>query len=71
MKTYTYYEAVEYLVNHGISCDPNIGNEGEYVGDLLDDMIDEWDEYQDAVYYEGTLDSIISLAKDYLKEEDD
>lgn len=69
-KTYNYEEAVNYLINKGIGCDPCQDVEGEYVCDLLDEMIDGWEENDDEeFYYEGTLDSIIELAKEYIQDQ--
>ena len=68
-KTYYYEEAVNYLIDKGIDCDPCQDIEGEYVCDLLDEMIDGWDEYDEAFYYEGTLDSIVELAKEYIQDQ--
>ena len=69
MKTqYTYEQAVKFLEESGISCDPASTVEGEYVCDLLDQLYDEYnvdlDEYY---YYSDTLQKIVKLAKKYLK----
>lgn len=65
---YYYEQAVDYLKNHGVGCDPAADPEGEYVCDLLDDMVDGYDEYDEPFYYKGTLQTIIGLSKDYLEE---
>lgn len=60
--TYGYEEAVEYIEDQGVSCDP--GNDvGEYVCDLLGE-----EEDGDDLYLESTLDSIIERAKEYKEE---
>ena len=65
---YYYEQAVNYLQSKGIGCDPAIDKEGEYVCDLLDDMVDGYNEYDEEFYYEGTLETIINLTKDYLED---
>lgn len=74
MKKYYYNEAVAYLKENGIGCDPCSDLEGEYVCDLLDDEYDGSDSAVDEVYYyEETLKNIIKDAKEYVKQlkEDD
>ena len=63
--TYCYEEAVEYIEDQGVSCDP--GNDvGEYVCDLLDEEEDD-----DDLYLKSTLDSIIERAKEYKAESEE
>lgn len=74
MKKYFYDEAVKYLEQNGIGCDPCEDLEGEYVCDLLDDEYDGCDNATDEVYYyEKTLQYIIKRTQNYINElkEDD
>ena len=65
---YDYDSAVSYLENNGIGCDPCSDLEGEYVCDLLDDMYDAQNSFEEPLYEESTLDYIIKRAKEYLEE---
>ena len=69
---FTYDEAVNYLESKGISCDPTAAGCGEFVCDLLDEYVDDYNDYDEEIYYKSTLDDIIDRAKDYLEnpEED-
>ncbi len=67
-KKYDYDEAVAYLEENGIGCDPCQDIEGEYVCDLLDDEVDIYVDDYETYYYQETLDSIAQRAKDYKKE---
>lgn len=66
---YYYDDAVEYIEEHGISCDPG-DYIGEYVCDLLDDEadIEGYDDGfglgGDSKYTQETLDSIIRRARE-------
>lgn len=75
---YDYDEAVEYLEDNGISCDPCLNSYGEYACDLLDSYSDGVDEDSDENYYsKETLDLIISRVEEakesheYDDEDDD
>lgn len=62
---YDYDEAVEYLEDHGVSCDPCSSSYGEYACDLLDSYSDGVDEDSDEDYYsKETLDLIISRVEE-------
>ena len=70
MKKYSYDEAVSYIEEQGVNCDPCSGNgvEGEYVCDMLDDNIDGRDRYDEPYYYKSTLDGIVEDAIKYREE---
>lgn len=67
MKKYSYDDAVEYLEEHGIGCDPCADYTGEYVCDLLDERYDG-DDDDGTYYFKSTLDGIIEDVKVYLEE---
>ena len=64
----SYDEAVSYIEENGVSCDPCTSIEGEYVCDLLDDNYDGYDEWDEPYYTKSTLKDIIKDAKQYRKE---
>lgn len=65
----SYDDAIYYLEEEcGISCDPCLEGEGEYVCDLLDERYDGEDEYGDPYYTKTTLKAIVRDAKEYKKE---
>lgn len=67
-----YDDAVDYIESKGISCDPCSSYEGEYVCDMLDEDYDGYDDDMEEYYYtKKTLNNIIRVAKDYLKELED
>lgn len=59
---YSYEQAVKYIEEQGLSCDPCSGEEGELICDRLDEMEDEQG------YSQPTLDLICREAKEYLKD---
>ena len=59
-------DAIDYIENQGISCDPCSGDVGEYVCDLLDKYA-EFNEEDECYYTEETLDQIVEQAKEYSK----
>lgn len=60
---FDYDDAISYIEDSGVSCDPS-DPVGEYVCDLLDDLC-KYDKYDEPYYAQGTLNRIIKMAKKY------
>lgn len=60
---FDYDDAISYIEDSGVSCDPT-DPVGEYVCDLLDDLC-KYDSYDEPYYSQGTLNRIIKMAKKY------
>jgi len=66
-----YDEAVSFLEENGVGCDPCVDLEGEYACDLLDDMPDGYDEFDEPYYTKSTLKDIIKRVKEYKEDMED
>ena len=64
---FSYDEAVAYIEDAGISCDP-CDLEGDYVCNMLDMECDGYDEWDEPCYTEETLKTIIDNAKQYIED---
>lgn len=60
---FDYYDAVDYLEDNGVSCDPCLSSYGELACDLLDSDCDGYDKNDEPYYSKKTLDSIIREVK--------
>lgn len=63
-KYYSYEDAIKYLEDKGINCDPG-DEQGSYVCELMHDQADGRDEKGDFTYLESTLNYIARLAEVY------
>ena len=70
VKYYDYDDAVAWLEDNGVSCDP--GNSvGEYVCDLLDDIGDDNEGYYTKSDLERILENALTYKEEMEEEEDD
>lgn len=66
---YDYDDAVTYIENHDVGCDPCSDTEGDLVCDLLDDMYDGGDpDMYNTWYLASTLNYIIREGRQYREE---